>query len=220
MNDATIDPINDFDQIGRQSVLGWWASLIGPVVATAVALALVYVFQGWDFAASYVFAAATAFFLTGRFIILLGKGDEQPEAHFGNFTEYLDAQNLFAMLTWLDVMVAIFVAFHMAVLFKVPWAGNKLKELVSDGRFILNKQPWIRRAAFLGLVVFVIFPTSTTGSVGGTIFGRLLGMNRMRVIAAILIGSVLGNGLMLLFAEQLNQYLQNDSLALRIPAWP
>ncbi len=216
MAEASIDPIKDFEQIGRQSAATWWASLLGPILATAAVLAVVYAIQGWDVAASYVAAAATAFFLTGRFVILLGRGEAQPESHYGNFTEYLDAQNLFAMLTWMDVMVAIFVAFHMAVLFKIPWAGGKLQELVSDGRFILNKQPWIRRAAFLGLVVFVIFPTSTTGSIGGTIFGRLLGMNRLRVIAAIMFGSVLGNGLMLLFAEQLNRHLKNDSLALRI----
>ena len=216
LTETTVDSISEFERSTPDTPIVWWAALLGPFVASGFALLVVFWFQGWDVAASYVFAAATAFFLTGRFIILLGKGEAESEAQFGNFTEFLDAQNLFAMLTWMDVMVAIFVAFHMSILFRVPWAGVKLEELVSDGRFILNKQPWIRRAAFLGLVTFVIFPTSTTGSVGGTIFGRLLGMNRLRVVLAILIGSVLGNGVMLLFAETLNKYLQGDSLTLRI----
>lgn len=194
--------------------LVWWAALIGPGVATLVLLLLVYVTQGWEVASSYVGAGATAFFVLGRFVILLATGEPDPDGKL--FLQYLDARNLFVMLTWMDVMVAIFVAFHMSVLFKIPWAGGKIEGLVSDGRFILQRQPWIRRAAFLGLVVFVIFPTSTTGSIGGTIFGRLLGMNRVRVVTAILIGSVLGNGMMLVFAEQLGKVVENDSPLLRL----
>ena len=64
--------------------------------------------------------------------------------------------------------------------------------------------------------MFVIFPTSTTGSIGGTIFGRLLGMGRLRVVIAILIGSLLGNGLMLFGAKAIKQVLPGDSLALKI----
>ena len=72
------------------------------------------------------------------------------------------------------------------------------------------------QSRFSGLVMFVIFPTSTTGSIGGTIFGRLLGMGRLRVVIAILIGSLLGNGLMLFGAKAIQQVLPGDSLALKI----
>ena len=106
---------------------------------------------------------------------------------------------------------ALFVAFHMGVVFRIPFVGPKIASMVSDGQFILRKQPWIRRAAFIGLVVFVVFPTSTTGSVGGSIFGRILGMKRWRVVTAILCGSLLGNGLMLVFSEQLSKAFQRCS---------
>jgi uncharacterized membrane protein len=144
----------------------------------------------------------------------LGQTTPDPES-FG-FLKYLNAPNLFVMLTYLDVMVAMFVAFHMGVIFRIPWVGPRIEDIVSDGHFILRKQPWIRRAAFIGLICFVIFPTSTTGSVGGSIFGRLLGMKRWRVVTAILIGSILGNGLMLLFSQQISQYIDGDSWLLRI----
>ena len=104
----------------------------------------------------------------------------------------------------------------MAFLFKIPFVGIRLQELVSDGRFILAKQPWIRRAAFFGLVGFVIFPTSTTGSIGGTIFGRLLGMTRLRVLIAIFIGSLMGNGVMLFGAKIIKRVLPTDRLDLKI----
>ena len=187
----------------------WWTSLVGPLAATLVLLLMIGMLQGWKVAGSYVAAAATAFFALGRFVIVIG-GEKYL------FLKHLHATHLFWMLTWLDMMVAIFVAFHMTILFKIPWAGSRLKGLVSDGRFILAKQPWIRRAAFSGLVMFVVFPTSTTGSIGGTIFGRLLGMGRLRVVIAILIGSLLGNGVMLFGAKAIKRVLPGDSLGLKI----
>lgn len=213
INPGEIDEVlSDFAEL-KDPPFVWWAALAGPVVLTLVALVGVYFVAGWPFVTGFVTAAATAFFVTGRFIILLGA---EHAAEGKTFLKLLTPTHLFVMLTWLDLMVAVFVAFHMAVLFRIPWAGEKLKSLVSDGRFVLAKQPWIRRAAFSGLVLFVIFPTSTTGSIGGTIFGRLLGMRRLRVLIAIFTGSILGNGIMLLGANFFNKYFSGDSIGLKV----
>ena len=64
--------------------------------------------------------------------------------------------------------------------------------------------------AFLGLVGFVIFPTSTTGSIGGSIFGRILGLSRWTTIAGVLTGSLIGNSIMYGFAKQVNKLVAND----------
>ncbi len=197
----------------RDHWVAWWMALLGPLVITATILGIVYLVQGPEYVVSYVVGGATAFVFLGRFIILLGANEPDPESWA--FLKYLDARNLFVMLTYMDVMVAIFVAFHMGIVFKLPFIGQKIADMVTDGQFILRKQPWIRRAAFVGLIGFVIFPTSTTGSVGGSIFGRLLGMKRWRVVCAILFGSLLGNGLMLLFAKQISKYELSDSLMLK-----
>ena len=200
----------------------WWLALLGPVVVTAIVLGAIYLVQGPKVAISYVAAAASAFLLFGRFIILIGaqgiEGVQGADFEGGpkGFLKYLDARSLFMMLTYLDVMVAVFVAFHMGIIFRLPVIGPKIADMVTDGQFILRKQPWIRRAAFGGLVCFVIFPTSTTGSIGGSIFGRLLGMHRFRVVLAILTGSFLGNGLMLLFSKQLAKSGLGDNWLLRI----
>lgn len=197
--------------------IGWWSALVGPLVITALVLLAVFLFQGIEYVNSYLGAAMTAFVFLGRFVILLG--GEEPAADapwYAQFVEYLDAKNLCVMLTYMDVMVAMFVAFHMGIVFRIPWIGPRIADMVSDGDFILKKQPWIRRVAFIGLVCFVVFPTSTTGSVGGSIFGRLLGMRRWRVVTAILLGSILGNGLMLVFAEQISKYVQEDNWWMKI----
>ena len=211
---GTFDDLEDHFRTDHPFV--WWVALVGPILLTLVILGAIYFLdeQGPKKAASYVGAALSAFFVFGRFIILLGSGD--PSAGGPAFLKHLAGTDLFVMLTFLDTMIAMFVAFHMGILFRIPFLGPKLKSMISDGRFILRNQPWIRRAAFFGLVSFVVFPTSTTGSIGGSIFGRLLGMTRWRVVLAILTGSILGNGVMLIIGKQIQKYIPGDSWALKI----
>ena len=195
--------------------VAWWLALVGPFLITAILLGCIYLIQGAEVAFSFVGAAASAFVLFGRFIILMGAQDADLEKG-PLFLKHLEPRSLFMMLTYLDSMVALFVAFHMGIIFRLPIVGPKIADMVTDGQFILRKQPWIRRAAFAGLVGFVVFPTSTTGSIGGSIFGRLLGMKRYRVVLAILVGSVLGNGLMLMFSKQLAKSKFADNWGFRI----
>jgi uncharacterized membrane protein len=194
--------------------VAWWLALVGPVVISAALLGCIALIQGFDVAYSYAAAAVSAFLFLGRFIILIGQNEPNADSIF--FLKHLTASNLFVMLTYMDTMVAMFVAFHMGIIFRLPWVGPRIQGVVSDSQFILRKQPWIRRTAFIGLVGFVIFPSSTTGSVGGSIFGRLLGMKRWRVVVAILVGSILGNGIMLLFSKQIAKYIDNESWTLRL----
>ena len=192
--------------------VAWWLSLIGPFLITGLLLGLIALIQGSDLAYNYVMAALSAFLFFGRLIILIGQSEPNSDSIF--IFKHLSATNLFVMLTYMDTMVAMFVAFHIGIIFRLPWIGPRIQGIISDSQFILRKQPWIRRTAFVGLVGFVIFPTSTTGSVGGSIFGRLLGMKRWRVVFAILLGSILGNGLMLLFSKQIAKYSDNWMLKL------
>ena len=127
-----------------------------------------------------------AFFVLGRFIILMGfEGDVADK-----FNVAMKPGELFAMVTYMDFMTALFVTFHMGFLFRMPYVGPKVATLVWDGKFIMDAQPWVKRMAFLGLVLFVIFPTSTTGSIGGSIFGRLLGLSRFLTVTGVLLGSI------------------------------
>lgn len=188
----------------------WLSSLLGPFVLTATVLTVIYFLHGKEFVFSIVGQAVVTFVFLGRFVILLG---QQGAAE--NAIDYLTPLQLCTMVTFMDFMTAFFVAFHMGIMFRIPLVGPKISELVSDGRFILTQFPNIRRWAFVGLVLFVIFPTSTTGSIGGSIFGRLLGLKKWTTVTAILIGSVIGNGIMFVFAEQINEHFP----ALRDNIW-
>ncbi|MEC9093569.1 MAG: small multi-drug export protein [Planctomycetota bacterium] len=192
----------------------WWVSFLGPWLAGLIILAAVFLINGSAGLTNLGIAAAATFLMLGRFVILFG--GEEPITVTEEIAFHMSSESLFVMLTIMDFLVAFFVAFHMDVLFRMPILGRKLAEMVSDGRFILKHQPWIRNIAFAGLVLFVIFPSSTTGSIGGSIFGRLLGMKRVRVVSAILIGSLMGNGLMYILAGWISQYISNDNLWLKL----
>ena len=187
--------------------ISWLASLVGPFIVTGLVLLALYFVWGGEFVQKIVAHGFLTFFVFGRLIIL--GGGENAEVQ-------LSPGQLFWMVTYMDLMVAIFVACHMGIAFRIPFLGKILAELVGDGHFLLKKNPWILRIAYLGLVVFVVFPTSTTGSVGGSIFGRLLGLTRWTTVSAIAIGSILGNGLMYFLSEKINQSAIKDNVWLKL----
>ena len=219
----------EFDQLTQQEAsfrknypLAWLASLIGPIAVTAVVLLTIGTLNEWATVGRVIFAALATFFIFGRFVILFGNDFSTPiptaDAEAVELVHFLSSGELAFMVTYMDVMTVLFVAFHMGVLFRLPWLGPKLAEVVNDARIILQIQPWMRQATLLGLVVFVIFPTSTTGSVGGSILGRLLGLTRLQTLFAIFTGSVIGNGLMFMFSDRLRplKELLQDSLTAKV----
>ncbi|QEG21367.1 small multi-drug export protein [Mariniblastus fucicola] len=190
----------------------WWATLLSPIILSVTVLGLLWVAQGPGYALKCVNHALLTFFVLGRFVLLAGMEGEAAE-QVAKIA--MRPSELFVLVTYLDFIVALFVTFHMGVLFRIPRIGPKLAMLVWDGKFFMDSQPWIKRVAFLGLIGFVIFPTSTTGSIGGSIFGRLLGLSRWATVGGVLIGSLLGNSIMYAFAKQINKYLE-DNWTLRI----
>ena len=207
----------EFEQgFSGHSPIIWWISFLGPWVTGILFLVACYSVYGPAGLQNLAMAITATFLALGRFVILFGS-DEEPIVFTESIQFTMTSESLFVMLTIMDFLVAFFVAFHMDVLFRVPLFGPKLAGMVSDGRFILKHQPWIRNVAFLGLVLFVIFPSSTTGSIGGSIFGRLLGMKRARVVTAILVGSVLGNGLMYALSSWIEKIgITNDNIWLKL----
>lgn len=226
MRRELVGSINKFEKGFREQYPQfWWMSLLAPFVLTAALLIGFGLFSadGWQFSGKVILNAFITFFALGRFVICYpafiegSSGEPLLPEWLSSLEPYLDftAGNLFWMVTYMDFMVALFVTFHMGLMFRIPWVGPKIAMLVWDGKFVMDSQPWIRKIAFWGLVVFVIFPTSTTGSIGGSIFGRLLGLSRGMTVFGVLVGSLLGNGIMLVFAEFISLYVK-DSMALKI----
>lgn len=180
----------------------WLLTLLGPPVLTVLIVVSLYFFHGWTYTRDIVAFAFLTFFFFGRFAI--------PFVEQLNLPSELSARGVFALVTYMDLMVAFIIPFHIGLIFRIPWLGPKVSALVADGQFILQHNPWMKRASFLGLIAFVMFPLAATGSVGGAIFSRLLGMSRLASILGIAIGSLLGNGIMFLFANFFREHLNKD----------
>ncbi len=213
MREELLSSFNEFESTFRRRFpLIWLATLLAPILITIVLLIYFGLTLGWTYPQKLIsHAFLTAVFL-GRFVILFGMEGRTLD----KFDISLQPYELFGLVTYMDFMTALFVAFHMGVLFRLPYIGEKIAMLVWDGKQLLSAHPWIRRMAYMGLVLFVIFPTSTTGSVGGSIFGRLLGMSRLMTVSGVLLGSLIGNGLMWAFAKQINKYVDPQDAWIKI----
>lgn len=185
----------------------WLASLVGPWVATAIYLGLYYVIAGPERAWALLVAAALAFGAAGRFIIPL----QQTIPNLGEWSRLLTPEEMFWWVSFQDVMVALFLSVHIGFMFRLPFVGHKIAELTVDGELILSKQPWMRRFTFLGLLAFIAFPLAATGSAGGAIFGRLLGLSRWAIFWGSAIGGVVGNAAMYYLSKSVLKYLPQDN---------
>ena len=187
----------------------WWLTLVGPFVATGLALGLIWLDRGGEYVAKLVGRGVATFFGLGRFVILFGSdmkgGAASAYPEEASRFSFMTSRELFAMVTWMDLCTACLLIFHAGFLYSIPKLGPSLLKLRAEGEFFMRTQRWIRRFTFIGVAIFVSFPLASTGSVAGSIFGRLLGMSRKATCAALVAGTLMGNGVMFLGSELLNK---------------
>ncbi len=192
------------DDLKREYPLVWWVTLVGPFVATAAVLVSLGLTRGWDFVIKLAGTALATFFAAGRFVILFGSDMKEKGEEASRFA-FMTSRELFVMVTWMDLFVACMLIFHASFMFKIPKFGPAMLALREDGEFILQSHPWMKRFTLVGLAVFVAFPLAATGSVAGSIFGRLLGLSRSATLLGLIAGTFIGNGAMLLGKKVINQ---------------
>jgi hypothetical protein len=185
------------DALKAQHPLIFWLSLVVPGAMILVAIIALIVLKGWVFTVKLMAAAAITFAFLGRLVILVGQRDPGEL----DFDIFLTPNQLFFMVSYMDLVAAILVAFHVGLLFDLPLVGKRASSMIDDAKFVMNRFAGIRRAAFLGLTGFVAFPLAATGAIGGSVLGTLLGLGRLRVFCATILGCLIGNLLMLKFAE-------------------
>jgi len=140
-------------------------------------------------------AAAAALFYLGKLIILSGAA---PDSTFG-----MSTLALAALVVFVDMVVAYFFAYNLHHVYRIPRVGPWLERLQHFCRYWLARNTWMRRWAFTGVLLFVMFPLTGTGAPGGSILGRIVGLRPVTTLLAIATGSLLGCGLMAAFAVRL-----------------
>ena len=189
----------------RERPVLWWGTLVGPLAAPLVLVILITMRRGWDYTTQLLGTAVFSFFVFGRFIIILGGETEE------NGNGFFSPETLVAMVMTMDLITASLIAFHAGFLWRLPVVGSRLQALVKQGQAMIATNPTIKRATFLSITAFVMFPLASTGSIGGSLFGRLLGMSRIQTFLAVLLGSLLGCGVMYFGASLINRYVDRSN---------
>jgi uncharacterized membrane protein len=223
---AVIESFEHFErQVWEFSKAFWFFTLLLPITLTVVVVVCIALIQGPNSAYKFVIAAVATALVLGRFVILFGQSAQAtpPPVEEGSFWHemyrelaQISSLELFLLVMYMDLVVAAFLAFHLGFMFRIPFFGPKAADLIGDTQTLVNERPWVKRASVLVLMVFVMFPTSSTGSVGGSIFGNLMGLRRFVTFAAIAVGSLFGNGLMYLLAGQFDKYIDKDAWWLKL----
>ncbi|MDX2016405.1 MAG: small multi-drug export protein [Planctomycetota bacterium] len=172
----------------------WWGTLVGPLAATLAMLVVAAVVRGLDFVLNLCVSAAMIFFGLGRAVLFVGRDGStnvQDLAAWERVLMGMTVAELGLLIVWMDVLVAFLIVFHASYLYRIPKLGPAMLALQEDGQFILSQHPWLRRFAWLGLIAFVAFPFAATGSIGGSIVGRILGLSRWSTLTGVILGSVI-----------------------------
>jgi uncharacterized membrane protein len=92
-----------------------------------------------------------------------------------------------------DLEVGLFMVWNFDLAERMPVLGPWITRFIHGGREFLGDRPWLSRLTFFGIAILVMVPVLGSGGVRGSIVGRLLGMGRLTVMAAIACGTVIGS---------------------------
>ncbi|MBX3419251.1 MAG: small multi-drug export protein [Pirellulaceae bacterium] len=194
------------DKFREKAPTLWWLTFMAPFLLVVVVLVLLLLYRGIEFSIKVSVVSVVTFFGLGRFVILFGdRGAEQIGEAASRFS-FMTPWELFLMVSFMDLVTAMLVAFHIGALFRIPVIGTRVVSLVEDARFVLSKMPWMERLTFTGLTVFIAFPLASTGAIGGAILGTLLGLSRKKVFVGTMLGCLVGNGVLLVASEQIARF--------------
>jgi len=192
---------HESDDLWKQHCFVAVATLTLPISAAVTALAAAFVWGG-SVLVKHLVVAVLASLVAGRLIILSGRA---PDSDIG-FT----AIQLALMVLCLDTIWAVVLTWHAGALFHVPWVGPRLKSAVQEGNLLIRRNRWMRNLTVAAVLIFVMLPISSTGSIGGSLLGRLLGLSRLTTFLVVLVGSIIGCSVMYAGAEALAPYFRDS----------
>ena len=75
----------------------------------------------------------------------------------------------------IDIISCLFMLWNFEVIGMIPFIGPHITRLMRKGSQTLEKHTWLERLYFFGLIFFVFLPLQGTGSISGTILGKMAG---------------------------------------------
>ncbi|WP_292520945.1 small multi-drug export protein [Methanoculleus sp.] len=196
----------------------WKALLANPYLLVPIKFILPLAIIPAVFAALYLIEPYERFLiisglLAAYFVPPAGKETIIPLAILAGYPWWL----VTAVIFLLDVAVTLFVVWNFDLALKIPLIGRLLESGMTIGRNYTESQPWLRRFSTIGLILFVFFPLQGTGAMNGSILGRLLGLEKGRVLTCVCTGSLASCLTFALGADVLlGVYRENPTLGIGI----
>lgn len=94
-------------------------------------------------------------------------------------------------ITLFDLMGALFIIWNFPLALRIPWFGHWAERFMSTGREQFDRHPIIEQISSVGLAFFVMIPFEGSGGVAASIIGRVLGMDYLKILISVGIGSLI-----------------------------
>ena len=156
------------------------ALVLTPLAVAALGYLLVLVFASPRAANQSLLAGGIFLTFVGPSVIFLAKEFDA-----------LGTWPLAGVVAYFSVLTAFFYAFNLDVLERLPKVGVWLRRVSINTRRTLSGRPWIRRWATVGVGMFVLMPLPGSGTLGGSLMGRLVGLTPRATFGAVAIAGIL-----------------------------
>lgn len=152
--------------------------LLAPPALTAALLGAAFAFAPLALASEIAIAAGAS--------LVFGCGVVLGRAALGAGTvASLSTWHLALVVLYMTVVTAFFFTFNLDLLQRVRRIGPRLRLARVNAVRTLAAHPWIRRFAMVGVGLFVLLPLPGSGSIGGSVVGRLTGLTRLACFATV-----------------------------------
>lgn len=115
-----------------------------------------------------------------------------------------------AVTSFIDVCFCLFLIWNYDWVKSVKWLGPKLERAEAKGKDRIARSKWFSKAAFIATTMFVLVPFKGAGGMGGTIFGRIMGLKPYKVLLAVLIGSMAESLTYAFLSESIGPFLDSS----------
>jgi len=115
-------------------------------------------------------------------------------------------------IAFLDIITGVFLLWNYDFAKLIPWLGRWMESAEKKNKNKLDAHPWWENIAFVGIALFVVFPFQGSGGVGASILGRVIGMEKHKVVLAIATGAIPGCIFLAYVGEAVIQILQDEIL--------
>ena len=188
------------------------ALVIGPIVGFGLILLLTGLFVSPAAAGFIASLGAGTFVGGGKLVILAGAVEQAPVGHWA----------LAALVVYIDIATALVIMGGIHVLDRVPGVARRLAAAGESSGRVIEHNPWMLRATWIALAVFIAVPFNGTGALVGSVLGRLLGLSRVSIVSATAFGSAVGATALALasgiWAERINTLAARPALGLLVLA--